>query len=155
MLDRLRIDVAEVVKVSVIVIDVTYRREVQARHFILDDGEIREVRHESIYHCCKRVCVLMLGCICIQLHDLVIAGTCLEEEGRAVWAAGLDIDDESDVVEHFPIVLPYRLHTHHTDFFRVGEEDLDTLVPVFTLLQELRHSLKRNADSVSVIGCAV
>ena len=60
MLDRLLADVAEVILVCMVVVDVCDGREVDAWDIVLHDGEVSEVRHERVHDCSQRVCIMVL-----------------------------------------------------------------------------------------------
>ena len=130
MLDRVRIDVAEVVLICVIVIYISDGREVHTRNLILHDGEISEVRHKCIYHGCKRVCVVVFRSRAVEIKEFLIARAGLEKESRTIRSTCLEIDHKSNIVKHFPVVLPNGCHSHHSYFLSISEEDLHSLIPV-------------------------
>ena len=138
-----------------IMVHVGDSREVHSRNLVLNYREVCEIRHEAVYHSSKRICIWRLRCRSIKVHDLLISRACLEKEGRSPWAAGLKIDHEADIVEELTVVLPESRHTHHSDLFRIGEENLHTLLPVLTVLEDLTYSLEDHADSVTVVSGTV
>ena len=138
-----------------IVIYISDCREIQAWNRILHDCKVCEVRHECIDYRGKRVCILIICRFRIQIHYLLISRTCLEQKGRAPRAAGLEIDHKTDIVKHFPVILPDGCHTHHSDLFRIGEEHLHALFPVRALLQSLGNCLENDSHAVAVISRAI
>ena len=138
-----------------IVIYISDCREIQAWNRILDDREVRKVRHECIDYRGKRVCILIICRFRIQIHYLLISRTCLEQKGRAPRAACLYVDHKTYIVEHFPVILPDGCHAHHSDLFCVGEEHLHALLPVCALFQSLRNGLENDSHTIAVISRAI
>ena len=138
-----------------VVVDVCDGRKVHAWDIVLHDSEVCEVRHESIDDSSERVSIMVLCRICIEVHDLLAAWTCLEKESRSHRSASLDVDHESDIVEHFPIVLPLSGHSIHAHLLSICEEHLHALLPVCALLKEMRHSLKCHTYTITVIGSTI
>ena len=155
MLDRPWIDITEVIKICVIVVNISNGREVQARNAVLDDCKVCEVRHELIDNCGQGVSVWILCCRCIQVNHLLISRACLKKKSWSPWTTSLNIDHKADIVKDFPIVLPDGLHSHHAHFLSISKEDLHTLMPVVTLLEQLRYRFKSNSNSITVISGAI
>ena len=151
MLNGFRAYILKAVFVGMIVIHISNSREIQAWNRILDDREVCEVRHECIDYRGKRVCVLVIRRLRIQIHHLLISRTCLEQKGRAPRAACFYVDHKTYIVKHFPVILPDGCHTHHSDLFCVGEEHLHALLPVRALLQSLCNCLENDSDTIAVI----
>ena len=155
MLYGLRIDIPEVVQMGVIMIHIRYCREVQTRNAVLDDSEVRKVRHETIDHRCQRICVRVFRCILVEFHHLAVAWAGLEQKGWPLRAASLYIHHKTHIIKHFPIILPHSLHPHHAHFLGIRKKYLQVLFPLRTLLDKVRYALQYDAHSVSVIGCTI
>ena len=155
MLDRLLPDVAKVVKICVIVVDVSDSREVEARNLVLHYCEVSEIRHKVIYHCGQRVSIWILGCFRIKIHYLLIARAGLKKEARSHRASSLDVDHKTYLVKCVPVVLPHSLHSDHSDLLSICEEHLHSLRPVVTGLQEMVDCLKDHTHSITVICSTV
>ncbi len=56
MLDGPLAYICKIVKVSMVMVHIGYRREIHSRNLIFHDCEIREIRHEIVNHTCKGIC---------------------------------------------------------------------------------------------------